>query len=520
MTKSKSSGSSSKGFSVPWPSLSKKKPVCFAPEGDDGEDVDGLEFEAIGYSSGKSMPNMRLAEDMREGIEANKAVIDHLNHEVNDLTIKLQRALENNRALQTQLSSVGAKLKIERDESCQAHATGSQGTVSDSATSLSESLGKDQLGVMGDRGCISGDFDLADTALPGVTNQRSVNDIDVDLTSPQSWSGLRELREQGEHNGWLVDPAELEMGREIGLGSSAKVFRARWRGTDVACKCVNINSKSAISCFLREVRTLAKLRHPCIVPFLGACLQPPNRCWILCKYMEGGTLAEWLHKGAGRKASSKAKHNVLKDIAAAMQCLEDALPTVMHRDLKASNVYVDSAGHAHVADFGLSRCLPKPGETITGETGTYMYMAPEVIKHEPYNIKADVYSYAVLMCEILAGEEPYSGSFLTPIQIAMGVTQRNLRPTVPKKVHPSYMALMNSAWNSDPSARPSFGEIVRQLRAMEVENLDRNLSQSSFSNGHASTSDGILSFFGLGSIETTSPDRFPTHNWRSSERLS
>ena len=78
----------------------------------------------------------------------------------------------------------------------------------------------------------------------------------------------------------------------------------------------------------------------------------------------------------------------------------------------------DGAGHARVADMGLARQLtPGSAATLTGETGTYFYMAPEMIRHELYDSKADVYSWGVMFVEILTQRLPYEGQYLTPVQV-------------------------------------------------------------------------------------------------------
>jgi serine/threonine protein kinase len=91
------------------------------------------------------------------------------------------------------------------------------------------------------------------------------------------------------------------------------------------------------------------------------------------------------------------------------------LCSIMHRDLKSGNVLIDSHGTAKISDFGLS-CVLDMGSSrdLTAETGTYRWMAPEVIRHEPYSNKADVYSFGVVLWELLSRDQPFRG--LTPIQ--------------------------------------------------------------------------------------------------------
>ncbi|PAL61235.1 hypothetical protein CEJ83_21250, partial [Acinetobacter baumannii] len=85
---------------------------------------------------------------------------------------------------------------------------------------------------------------------------------------------------------------------------------------------------------------------------------------------------------------------------------------------------------------------------MTAETGTYRWMAPEVIEHKPYDYKADVFSFGIALWELLTGELPYAG--LTPLQAAVGVVQKSLRPTIPKHAYPRLAELLERCWQHDP----------------------------------------------------------------------
>ncbi|XP_010451039.1 PREDICTED: serine/threonine-protein kinase STY17-like [Camelina sativa] len=104
---------------------------------------------------------------------------------------------------------------------------------------------------------------------------------------------------------------------------------------------------------------------------------------------------------------------------------------------------------------------------MTAETGTYRWMAPEVIEHKPYDHRADVFSYAIVLWELLTGELPYA--YLTPLQAAVGVVQKGLRPKIPKQTHPKLTELLEKCWQQDPAQRPDFAEIIEMLNILVHE---------------------------------------------------
>uniref|UniRef100_A0A6N2N7F6 Protein kinase domain-containing protein n=1 Tax=Salix viminalis TaxID=40686 RepID=A0A6N2N7F6_SALVM len=124
---------------------------------------------------------------------------------------------------------------------------------------------------------------------------------------------------------------------------------------------------------------------------------------------------------------------------------------IIHRDLKTANLLMDENEVVKVADFGVSRV----------QTQT------EVIEHKPYDYKADVFSFGIVMWELLTGELPYS--YLTPLQAAVGVVQKGLRPTIPKHTYPKLAELLERCWQQDPAQRPNFSQIIDILLQIAKE---------------------------------------------------
>jgi serine/threonine protein kinase len=282
------------------------------------------------------------------------------------------------------------------------------------------------------------------------------------------------LRREGAARGWLIPPSQVELGALLGEGGFGATYRGTWRGADCAVKQVRPAAEGGAEAFAREVRSLSLVRHPNVVPLYGACVDPPSRCWLVCELLPGGTLAEWLHGARGaRRAPARPLALRLRaalDVACGMEALEQHDPPILHRDLKPANVLMSRSGRALVADFGLARVLtPDALVSLTPETGSYRYMAPECVRHEAYATQADVWSWACLCVETLASAVPYADRHLTPVQAALAVAEGDLRPDIPPACPPALAEMLRAAFDSDPLNRPSFAVIAAVLRRVLAE---------------------------------------------------
>jgi len=254
-----------------------------------------------------------------------------------------------------------------------------------------------------------------------------------------------------------IDWKMLTKGEKIASGSSADLYRGTYNGLDVAIKCLriaNLNNPSEIE-FLQEVLILRRVNHENILRFYGACTKHPYYC-IVTEYMPGGNLYDFLHK-----------HNNFLDlitilkIAISISKGMDYLHQndIIHRDLKTANLLIGYDQVIKIADFGVARHGSQEG-LMTAETGTYRWMAPEIINHKPYDNKADVFSFAIVLWELSTSKVPYDN--MTPLQAALGVRQ-GLRLDIPASVHPGLSKLIQQCWDENPDLRPTFAEIIVQL---------------------------------------------------------
>ncbi|XP_044511908.1 serine/threonine-protein kinase STY46-like isoform X3 [Mangifera indica] len=244
--------------------------------------------------------------------------------------------------------------------------------------------------------------------------------------SEGSWSGSsnahsaveKALAAQTISGDWEIDRRMLKLGERIASGSCGELYRGFYLGQDVAVKVLrseHLNDALADE-FAQEVAILQEVQHRNVVRFIGACTKCPHLC-IVTEYMPGGSLYDYLHKN----------HNVLKlsqllrfaiDICKGMEYLHQN--NIIHRDLKTANLLMDTQKVVKVADFGVAR-FQSQGGVMTAETGTYRWMAPEVINHLQYDQKADVFSFAIVLWELVTAKVPYDN--MTPLQAALGVRQ-------------------------------------------------------------------------------------------------
>ncbi|KAG6778019.1 hypothetical protein POTOM_017863 [Populus tomentosa] len=266
---------------------------------------------------------------------------------------------------------------------------------------------------------------------------------------------------------WEIDPKYLKFENKVASGSYGDLYKGTYCSQEVAIKILKPErgNSDLQKEFAQEVYIMRKVRHKNVVQFIGACTKPPSLC-IVTEFMYGGSVYDYLHKQRGVfKLPNLLK--VAIDVSKGMDYLHQN--NIIHRDLKAANLLMDENEVVKVADFGVARVKAQTG-IMTAETGTYRWMAPEVIEHKPYDHKADVFSFGIVLWELLTGKIPYE--YLTPLQAAVGVVQKGLRPTVPKNTQPKLAELLEKCWQQDPALRPDFSEIIEILQQIAKEVWD------------------------------------------------
>ncbi|KAI9919763.1 hypothetical protein PsorP6_017283 [Peronosclerospora sorghi] len=261
-----------------------------------------------------------------------------------------------------------------------------------------------------------------------------------------------------------INFSEVTLGRMIGEGAFGKVHEGKWRGKSVAIKlliCQDLRS-DILNEFQSEVEIMSVLRHPNICRLLGVCMEPPNRALVV-ELLQRGSL--WGVLRMNRKSiDQEMRSRFIYDTAKGMSYLHHFERPILHRDLKSPNLLVDKNFNIKLSDFGLAR-VKAHVQTMTGNCGTVQWMAPEVLGNQKYTEKADVFSFGIVIWEIVTGECPYDG--MSQIQAALGVLNRNLRPNIPRDCPPFFSRLMKACWNRQPELRPSFPHIVNAFRTYQ-----------------------------------------------------
>jgi serine/threonine protein kinase len=279
-----------------------------------------------------------------------------------------------------------------------------------------------------------------------------------------------------------VNPAHLILFEKVGTGCTAEVFRGSYNDREVAVKQIDWNKSNMGQkeqrAFDREVGIMPRLRHENLVCFLGvASLERPFR--IITEFCSGGCCFELLHNCDHIDIQWSQQLKMCIDVASAMRYLHDFDPQIIHRDLKSLNLLlfqpvtgIHDIPLVKVSDFGLSRMKDAGAEADWGKmtiaAGTCHWMAPEVFCGGEYDEKVDVYSFAMILFEIICREIPFEDE--EPAAVGR-LTVQGKRPdleAVPPDCPKALNDLMIYCWGVDPQKRPSFQDICRVLREVQV----------------------------------------------------
>ncbi|CAJ0931123.1 unnamed protein product, partial [Mesorhabditis belari] len=280
---------------------------------------------------------------------------------------------------------------------------------------------------------------------------------------------------------WEIDESQVTLHCKVGSGSFGTVFRAEYFGL-VALKRLNVAEPnlSQLQAFKNEVALLKKTRHPNILNFMGWIREP--QLAIVTQWCEGSSLYKHIHCIEPRKEFElQTVLDIFKQVALGMNFLHSK--RIIHRDLKSNNIFLTDDSTIKIGDFGLATVKTRWSGTQQNQqpTGSILWMAPEVIRMQdqnPYTNKSDIYSFGVVMYEVLSGQLPYT-NINNRDQILFMVGHGFLRPD-PSRIRPDCTRALRELFERciklNRDDRPEFGELSNSLKDIALPKLSCSTS--------------------------------------------
>jgi Protein tyrosine and serine/threonine kinase len=321
--------------------------------------------------------------------------------------------------------------------------------------------------------------DVLQDELDDFEAQQVINREMLDPSRAQAANKQLQSEAPREFTGFTeIDYDSLALGVELGSGSFGVVQRGTWSRMAVAVKVANCRSldETTIKLLRRELRVHAspQVRHDRIVALYGACTVAPIFALVM-EYAPSGTLYDLLHSSKDthtqqrQSLSSAVRVQMLHDIAVAMQHLHRH--TIVHGDVKTSNALVFEQQRVKICDFGLAAVnssVSVSSRTAVHSRGTPAYMAPEVLNGSAITAASDVYSYSMLIYEVITETVPFAG---TAVQVLHYQLAHQKRPDVSNAVVRSdcekLRPLLQQCWQQAANKRPDFIHIVDDLNVLQ-----------------------------------------------------
>eukprot|EP00026_Physarum_polycephalum_P004860 Phypoly_transcript_04884.p1 GENE.Phypoly_transcript_04884~~Phypoly_transcript_04884.p1 ORF type:complete len:289 (+),score=66.81 Phypoly_transcript_04884:1108-1974(+) len=270
---------------------------------------------------------------------------------------------------------------------------------------------------------------------------------------------------------WNVDFDELDFEHVIGTGKFGEVYFGYYLGTPVAIKKILDSDEDTKKTIERELAMLKNVRHPNIVQFLGLCkhkVEKKEDIFFVTEFMDSGDLFDALFFG-DTPISWKYKVKIALDVAQACYYLQ--VKNILHRDLKSQNILITEGFKAKLCDLGLARVIDVSNKRLTF-VGTDRWMAPEICLGREYDYKVDVFSYGIVLIEIITQAVPEERK----PQTKFALNEASFRAQVPPTCPPAFAQLAADCCKYEPKSRPTFKEVLGRCKyiydSIEEESTD------------------------------------------------
>ncbi|KAM9316647.1 tyrosine-protein kinase FRK [Gastrophryne carolinensis] len=259
---------------------------------------------------------------------------------------------------------------------------------------------------------------------------------------------------------WEIDRNSLKFLKKLGQGQFGEVWEGLWNNTiSVAIKTLKPGSMNPED-FLAEAQLMKKLRHPKLIQLYAVCSKE-EPVYIITELMRHGSLLTYLKSDNGATISIPQQVDMGAQVASGMAYLETQ--NFIHRDLAARNVLVGDNGVYKVADFGLARVFEDENcyEAKNNIKLPVKWTAPEAIRHNKFTVKSDVWSYGILLYEIVTyGKMPYPG---WNGRETVDRLEQGYRLPKPANCPQDFYTIMLDCWNAHPDNRPTFETLQWKL---------------------------------------------------------
>ncbi|XP_043070792.1 uncharacterized protein LOC116806157 [Drosophila grimshawi] len=253
-----------------------------------------------------------------------------------------------------------------------------------------------------------------------------------------------------------INIGDIDKYEEIGRGSFGSVCRAKWGNLVIGLKEIKLMPKSnVLTKFNHEVKMLSLVDHENIVKLYGTTTDSES-VYILMEYADCGSLYGYLHDDEQRSYKVSDAIDWMIQTVKAITYMHGKEPPLIHRDLKTSNLLLTkNFKHLMIGDFGTVREL---ATTNTSEIGTPSYVAPEVLKGKEYTEKCDIYSFGIILWEVMSRRRPFDHLENSVAEARKYLTLSGERPDLEvkliKKCDP-LLELIEDCWHQEPDMRPS-----------------------------------------------------------------